>query len=131
MPDELDMAIRLVVAGVLGGIIGWQRETEQKPVGVRTLALIALGSGIFTVVSVFAFGEDQARIAAGVVAGIGFLGAGSIIRRGEGVVEGLTTAATIWSTAAMGLAIGAGMYIIGGVAAGMIVLILILSRLKI
>lgn len=88
------MVVRILLALVLGGIVGFQRERADKPAGMRTLTLISVGAALFTVVSIYGFDADPARVAAGIVTGIGFLGAGSIIRRGEGVVEGLTTAAT-------------------------------------
>ena len=131
MPDELEMILRVVAALILGGIIGYQRERADKPAGVRTLAMIATGAALITVVSVYGFGDDQARIAAGIVTGIGFLGAGSIIRRGEGLVEGLTTAATIWAAAGIGLAAGAGLYLIAAVTTVLVLLVLMLNRFNI
>jgi putative Mg2+ transporter-C (MgtC) family protein len=112
MNAELDMALRILAALALGGVIGFQREREGKEAGLRTHILIGVGSALFTVISVFAFGGDPARIASGVVAGIGFIGAGTILKTTGGVVKGLTTAASIWITAAIGLAAGAGLYII-------------------
>lgn len=112
MPQELEMVLRVLLASVLGGLIGYQRERADKPAGMRTIMLIAIGASTFTVASIYAFGEATSRVAAGVVTGIGFLGAGSIIRRGEGIVEGLTTAATIWAVAAIGLAAGSGLYLL-------------------
>ena len=128
MSDELEMMLRIVVALILGGIIGYQREKVQKPAGVRTLAIIAGGSALITVVSVFGFGADQARVAAGIITGIGFLGAGAIVRRNETAVEGLTTAATIWVAAGIGLAVGAGFYLIAAVTTVLVLLVLMLAR---
>ena len=127
MSDELVMIVRLLLAGALGALIGVQREKAGKAAGIRTLALISLGSALFTVLSIFAFDTaDPARLAANIVTGIGFLGAGTIIlRREEGIVEGLTTAATIWVCAAVGVAAGAGLYLIA-VAAAVIVLVVLL-----
>ena len=127
MSDELVMIVRLLLAGALGALIGVQREKAGKAAGVRTLALISLGSALFTVLSIFAFDTaDPARLAANIVTGIGFLGAGTIIlRREEGIVEGLTTAATIWVCDAVGVAAGAGLYLIA-VAAAVIVLVVLL-----
>jgi putative Mg2+ transporter-C (MgtC) family protein len=109
--------LRLAMAMALGGLIGLERETEGKPAGLRTHALVCLGSALFMLISVkspeFFPGAqtvDPGRIAAGVVTGIGFLGAGTIIRAG-GDVKGLTTAASIWAVAAIGLAVGVGYYI--------------------
>jgi putative Mg2+ transporter-C (MgtC) family protein len=120
------MALRLLLAAALGAAIGYQRERAQKPAGLRTHILIAAGAALFTIVSTYGFGveADPSRIAAGVVAGIGFIGAGAIIRREGGIVEGLTTAATIWAVAAIGLAAGAGMYIISVVTTAVVAIVL-------
>jgi len=109
---ELDLVLRLVIAALLGGLVGFERELADKPAGLRTLLLVCMGSALFTVASEFGFGEgaDAARVAAGIVAGIGFLGAGTILRV-KGDVIGITTAATIWAVAAIGLAVGAGLYL--------------------
>jgi putative Mg2+ transporter-C (MgtC) family protein len=116
--SEIEIVIRLLLAAGLGAFVGFQRETAGKSAGVRTLALISLGSALFTVISVSAFnGADTARIAANVVTGIGFLGAGAIMRREEGAIEGMTTAATIWAVAAIGIATGSGLYLISIVTA--------------
>ncbi|UCC59872.1 MAG: MgtC/SapB family protein [Dehalococcoidia bacterium] len=111
--DELDMVLRLVIAALLGGIVGIEREHAEKPAGLRTLLLVCTGSALFTIASIYGFGgaSDAARVAAGIVAGIGFLGAGTILRSERGVV-GITTAATIWTVAAIGLAVGAGLYLV-------------------
>jgi putative Mg2+ transporter-C (MgtC) family protein len=126
VPIELEMALRLLLAAALGAAIGYQRERAQKPAGLRTHILIAAGAALFTIVSTYGFGveADPSRIAAGVVAGIGFIGAGAIIRREGGIVEGLTTAATIWAVAAIGLAAGAGMYIISVVTTAVVAIVL-------
>lgn len=127
MPIELEMVFRVLLAMVLGGIIGFQRAKAEKPAGLRDIILICTGAALFTVVSIQGFGiDDQARVAAGIVTGIGFLGAGVIIRRGEGgVVKGLTTATTIWVTAGIGMAAGAGMYIIASVTALLVLAVLL------
>lgn len=112
MPVQLEMVLRLLLAAFLGAVIGFQREKASKPAGARTLGLISIGAAMFSVISIMSFpGGDPSRIAAGVVTGIGFLGAGAILHR-HGGVEGLTTAATIWVAAGVGLAAGAGLYII-------------------
>jgi len=117
MGIELEMILRLLLATALGAIIGYQRERAGKQAGLRTHILICVGAALFTVVSIYGFDtDDAARVAAGVVAGVGFLGAGAIIRGGEGIVAGLTTAATIWAVAAVGLAAGAGLYLVSTVA---------------
>jgi len=126
MGTEVTMILRLLLAAALGAIIGFQRERAKKPAGLRTHILISLGSCLFTVVSLYGFGADIARVAAGVVTGIGFLDAGAIIRGGEGgAIAGLTTAASIWSMAGIGLAVGAGFYI-AAVAATVLVLLILL-----
>lgn len=115
---ELDMVIRIAIAAFIGGVIGYERARAQKPAGIRTHLLVCMGAALFTVISIWGFGEggDPSRVAAGVVVGIGFLGAGTILRQEKGVA-GLTTAATIWAVAAIGVAIGAGLYAVGAVAA--------------
>jgi len=115
MNADLNMVLRILVALALGGAIGFQREREGKEAGLRTHILISVGSALFTVISVFAFGDDPARIASGIVAGIGFIGAGTILKREGGAVKGLTTAASIWITSAIGLAAGAELYLIAAV----------------
>jgi putative Mg2+ transporter-C (MgtC) family protein len=128
---EVEMVVRLLVAAGLGAVIGYQRERSGKPAGLRTHILISIGAALFTLASLFGFGSmaDVSRVAAGVVAGIGFIGAGAIIHRGGGdMVTGLTTAATIWAVAAIGLAAGAGMFLVAGVATGITLIILVLPR---
>ena len=113
MATELDITLRLAVAMLLGGVIGFEREYRAKDAGFRTHFLVALGSALFCIVSQFGFGfelKDSSRVAAQVVSGIGFLGAGTIIFQ-KNVVRGLTTAAGLWVTAAIGLACGTGMYL--------------------
>lgn len=130
MPVELEMALRLLLAAALGAAIGYQRERTGKPAGLRTHVLICLGAALFTVASSYGFGAatDPARVAAGIVTGIGFLGAGAIIRSGEGIVVGLTTAATIWVVAAIGLAAGAGLYLISAVTTAIALIVLLLPH---
>lgn len=113
MGIEIDLTIRLAVAMLLGGVIGFEREYRAKDAGFRTHFLVALGSALFCVVSQYGFGfdlKDSSRVAAQVVSGIGFLGAGTIIFQ-KNVVRGLTTAAGLWVTAAIGLACGTGMWV--------------------
>ena len=129
MSIELEMVLRLLLAAALGAIIGYQRERAGKPAGLRTHILICVGAALFTVTSIYGFGTaDSARVAAGVVAGIGFLGAGAIIRGGEGIVAGLTTAATIWAVAGIGLAAGAGLYLVSAVATVIALIVLFLPH---
>jgi putative Mg2+ transporter-C (MgtC) family protein len=110
---SLELMLRLLLAAGLGAAIGVEREIRQKPAGLRTNILIALGSALFVAVSIaFAHaGGTPDRIAAQVVTGIGFLGGGAILRSGTSV-HGMTTAATIWVNAAVGMAAGAGLYAI-------------------
>jgi len=129
MSIELEMALRLLLAAALGAIIGYQRERAGKPAGLRTHILICVGAALFTVASIYGFGtSDTARVAAGVVAGIGFIGAGAIIRGGEGIVAGLTTAATIWAVAGIGLAAGAGLYLVSTIATVITLIVLFLPH---
>jgi len=120
--------LRLLVALVLGGIIGAERERLKKAVGLRTLILISVGSALFTIISsrmVGPDGENPGRIAANIVSGIGFLGAGVILEE-RGRVVGLTTAATIWVAAALGMAAGAGEYILASFTAALVMIVLLL-----
>src|SRR5882672_9417664 len=119
---QADLAVRMLIAAVLGAGIGFEREIHDHPAGMRTHLLVALGSAIFTELSIFGFGPlaggsanvDPTRIAAQVVSGIGFLGAGAILKYGTSI-RGLTTAASLWTTAAIGMATGAGEWLIAGV----------------
>lgn len=111
MVIEWNFIIRILVAGLLGGLIGFEREIRAKEAGVRTHFIVALGSALFMIISQYAFAGrfDAARVAAQVVSGIGFIGAGVIIFQ-KNVVRGVTTAAGLWVAAAVGLACGAQMY---------------------
>src|SRR5215212_986945 len=117
MISPMELVLRLAVAAVLGALVGLERERLEWAAGMRTHALVSLGSALFMVVSIFGFSDilderhvilDPSRVAAQVASGIGFIGAGTIILRRE-VVKGLTTAASIWAVAAVGLAVGGGM----------------------
>jgi putative Mg2+ transporter-C (MgtC) family protein len=116
--------VRLIVAAILGALVGLEREVHDHPAGMRTHLLVAVGAATFTVLSIEAFkapGADPARIAAQIVTGIGFLGAGAILK-GNGDVRGLTTAASLWAVAAVGMAAGAAAWGVA-VAASIIVLV--------
>lgn len=129
MPVELEMVLRILLAIALGGIIGFQRGKAEKPVGLRDIIFICAGAALFTVVSIHGFSvADQARVAAGIVNGIGFLGVGAIIRRSEGGVKGMTTAATVWGAAGIGMAAGSGMYIIASVTTLLVLAVLLMPR---
>lgn len=125
---QLELSVRLLVAALLGLAIGFEREIHGHPAGLRTHMLVALGSALFTVLSIHGFGGevvgtvtpiDPTRIAAQIVSGIGFLGAGAILKDGI-VIRGLTTAASLWATSAVGMAAGAGELVIGVVGCGVI-----------
>jgi putative Mg2+ transporter-C (MgtC) family protein len=123
---QLQLSAQIIVAAALGAIIGAEREIHGHPAGIRTHMLVSLGSAIFTIMSIHGFGQDvnpsrvdPTRIAAQIVSGIGFLGAGAILKDGI-VIRGLTTAASLWATSAVGLAAGAGEYVIAIVAAAVI-----------
>ena len=126
---QLEMVLRILLAAALGAIIGYQRERVAKPAGLRTHVLICVVAALFTVASILGFGmADPARIAAGIVTGIGFLGAGAILHREGGMVVGLTTAASIWAVAAIGLAAGAGLYVLSGLTAAIVLIVLLLPH---
>ncbi len=111
---EVEGLLRLAIAGLVALLVGFDREAKNKPAGVRTYVLVGMGSALFTLVGIYAFGtgDPASRVAAQIVTGIGFLGAGTIIQVKSGVV-GLTTAAGIWAIAAVGMAVGSGLYILG------------------
>ncbi|MGK2852147.1 MAG: MgtC/SapB family protein [Candidatus Limnocylindrales bacterium] len=114
---QLDIVVRLIAATFLGALIGMEREIHEHPAGMRTHLLVALGSAGFTVLSIEAFaapGADPGRIAAQIVAGVGFLGAGAILKEGA-TIRGLTTAASLWTVAAVGMAAGAGAWVVAAV----------------
>jgi putative Mg2+ transporter-C (MgtC) family protein len=125
---DLIVILRVMIAFFLGGLIGWERERDGISAGIRTYGAISLGACVFGVVSISIIGADPSRIAAQVATGIGFLCGGVIFRQGDYVV-GLTTAATLWATSAVGLAISFGMYVIGIMTAALIFILLYLPRL--
>jgi len=134
--STLDLCIRLIASAFLGGAVGLERHWADKAAGLRTHMLVCLGSTMFMIVSAHGFEEvlspsrvelDPSRMAAQVVSGIGFLGAGAILRRHEAVV-GLTTAASIWAVAALGLAVGGGLYVAAAIATAIILAILTVMR---
>jgi len=130
----LEMVLRFLLAFALGAGIGFQRERAGKTAGLRTHILVSSGAALFTLVSIYGFSGaavDISRVAAAVVVGVGFIGAGVIFRgRQEEEVAGLTTAATIWVTAAIGLAAGAGMYLISVIATALTVGVLLLPKIR-
>lgn len=130
-----ESALRLIIAVLFAGLVGWNREQRGRDAGLRTHMLVGLGSALVMIVSAFGFEDilghhdvvlDPSRIAAQVVSGIGFLGTGAILRHGS--VKGLTTAAGLWSVAAIGLAVGAGLYVSAGIATGIVLVVLAILR---
>jgi len=116
MISEGALVVRLILSVIFGGLVGIEREMHGKPAGLRTHAIVSLGACLFTIASLAFGGDDTAilvdpsRVAAGIVTGIGFLGAGAIFRD-ENKIRGLTTAADMWLVAAIGLAVGMGYYL--------------------
>lgn len=116
--NEIAVAIRLIIATFCGSLIGWERVVRRHSAGIRTFALVSLGSAVATVINIYLallpeLNADVSRIPAGVVSGIGFLGAGTIIVTGRNQIKGLTTAASLWVASCMGMAFGAGYLSVG------------------
>lgn len=137
MPTEADLVGRIILAGVLAALLGAERELTEQPAGMRTHTLVGLGAALFTVVSAYGFQGvvghspsgsgatvDVSRVTAGVVTGIGFLGAGAILKLGTSI-RGLTTAASLWVTAAIGAAVGVGQLGVGAATTGVVLLALV------
>jgi putative Mg2+ transporter-C (MgtC) family protein len=136
LPDQ-EIIIRLATAAILGGIVGLERERLEWAAGLRTHMLVCVGSALIMIVSAFGFADvlgtphvelDPSRIAAQVVSGIGFLGAGTILFLRQEVIRGLTTAASLWTVAGIGLAVGGGLYIAAITTTVLVVLILAVIR---
>lgn len=134
--SHFELIFRLVLTALLGSVIGFERERLNWAAGLRTHMLVCVGASLIMLVSIFGFSDvlgqrdvtlDPSRVAAQVVSGIGFLGAGSILLRGE-VVRGLTTAASLWSVAGIGLAVGGGLYTAAGSAT--VIILIILAGIK-
>jgi putative Mg2+ transporter-C (MgtC) family protein len=133
---DFTMVVRLIISAIFGGIVGMERGSGDRPAGFRTHILVCAGSTLLMLVSLYGFdgfdaqpfeyprNRDSARIAAQVVSGIGFLGAGTILHEGV-TVRGLTTAASLWMVSAIGLAVGAGMYLVGAMATGITMITLV------
>jgi putative Mg2+ transporter-C (MgtC) family protein len=126
-----EVILRLIVATAFGGLIGLERESHKRPAGFRTHILVCVGSALIMIISQYAFlefsgklGYDPGRIAAQVISGIGFLGAGTILREGS-TIKGLTTAASLWVVAGIGLAVGTGFYVSAAVTTGLVVIVLV------
>lgn len=126
-PAEMEIILKLVLSALLGMGVGFERQINRKPAGIREHGLVCMGSALFAIISLSFTGGDVSRIASGVVTGIGFLGAGTILHLKDKVV-GLTTAAELWVVAAIGLAVGIGLYAIAGVTTLLVLLILVSGK---
>jgi len=131
MPEPLYMLVKLLLAVVFGGAVGWQREARDRPAGLRTHVLVCLGSAVYTLASLSFHGpgSDPGRVAAQVATGMGFLGAGTIIRHGN-IVRGLTTAASLWAIAAIGLCVAIGGQLLWVAALATLIVLMTLSLLR-
>lgn len=131
-PTESVLLLRMLAAVLAGGVLGLDREARGKPAGLRTLMLVALGASLFTIVAVTYDGPgvfDPLRAVQGIAMGVGFLGAGVILRReDEHSVTGLTTAALIWVVAALGIGFALGLWVLTAIALGLAVIVLIVAR---
>ena len=134
LETQLEFLVRILLAGICGGIIGYERKSRNKEAGIRTHLIVASGAALIMIVSKYGFSDilgdkgialDPCRIAAQIVTGVGFLGAGMIFMR-KNTISGLTTAAGIWATSAIGMAIGSGLYLLGIATAVLIVLVQII-----
>ena len=130
---EPEWILRILCAALAGGLIGFERHSQSKEAGIRTHAIVAMGAAVIMIISKYGFIDvkpgDPARLAAQVVSGIGFLGAGIIFVR-HNIIQGMATAAGIWTTSAIGLAFGSGMYLIGGFTGILVVIIQIFFQKK-
>ena len=124
---DYQILMRLLVAAIAGGLIGLEREALHKPAGVRTHMLVSLGAALFVLATLSIIPDEVGRIIAGIATGVGFLGAGTIFRSKDHVV-GLTSAASIWAVAAIGLTVGGGQYVLAIAATILVILILQLKR---
>lgn len=127
------LCFRILIACICGCVVGYERTNRYKEAGIRTHAIVALGSAMIMIISKYGFGDaasyDASRVAAQIVSGVGFLGAGIIFVRNQSI-SGLTTAAGIWATSGVGMAIGAGLYIIGVVSTVLILLVQVIMHRK-
>lgn len=127
MVDYAEIMLRLALSVVFGGLIGLEREVVHKPAGVRTHMIVSLGSALFVLIALTAIPEGIDKIIAGVATGIGFLGAGTIFKS-KNDVQGLTTAASVWTVAAVGLAVGLGYYLMTTIAVILVLVVLHLNK---
>jgi len=126
---DTEIILRLVIAAVASGLIGFEREKVHKPAGLRTLMLVGMGAALFVLVALRTIPGEVVRIMAGIATGIGFLGAGAIFKD-ESHVRGLTTAASIWAVAAIGITAGLGEYVLMAVATLLVFVVLELNRME-
>ena len=126
---DTEILLRLVVAAIAGGLIGFERKTVHKPAGLRTHMIVCMGAALFTIITAKTLPNEVGRVIAGIATGIGFLGAGTIFRS-ENHIKGLTTAASLWAVAAMGIVAGLGEYALMTMATILIILILELNRIE-
>jgi len=125
---DTEIVVRLLIATGLGAVVGLERQLKKRPAGLRTHMLVSLGAAIFTTVGL-SLEPNTSRIAEAIVAGIGFLGAGAIIAQG-GKVRGLTSAATLWAVAGLGLVVGVGEYVLAVIITGIIFGTLLIDRIS-
>jgi len=129
MEFSLSSLIKLILSFIFSALLGIEREIRKKPAGLRTHILVGLGSTLFTILSYNAFPNDPARVASYIVAGIGFIGAGAIIKEKDRVI-GLTTASSLWLTSAVGMAIGLGYFLLAFIATLLGLLTLLLGKIE-
>ena len=129
MIEYTEIFLRLIFSVVFGGLIGLEREVVHKPAGIRTHMLVSLGSALFVLVTIETLPGEAARIIAGIATGIGFLGAGTIFRS-KSEVHGLTTAASVWTVAAVGLSVGLGYYLMTIISVILVLIVLHLNKLE-
>lgn len=131
--QQFMIALQLILAGILCTIIGWERERSKQEAGLRTHILVGMGSCLFTSLSIWGFqgeGSDPSRVASQILPGLGFLGAGAILKQGANI-QGLTTAASMWVTAALGMAVGTGAWFVAICATLLVWFVLhVLQRMK-
>jgi putative Mg2+ transporter-C (MgtC) family protein len=128
---DLDMFLKILVGALLGFVVGTERELSGQPAGIRTFTLVAVGSTLFTVIAIHAFGttaDAPSRIVANILTGVGFLGGGLIFRQ-AGSTQGLTTAAGIWAMAAVGVAVGSDHYLVAVLTSALILVVFSIRRM--
>ena len=130
MISQYEIIFRLLLASLLGGLVGYEREKKHRPAGLRTHMLVCLGSTLITICGLYGFpGSDTSRLSAAIIGGIGFLGAGTIIAS-RGHIAGLTTAASVWAIGGIGISVGVGFYLASILSAVLMLLILKLKDIE-